>query len=219
MNRRTVIIAGSAFAAVILLILLAAFLLSPKQKAGTTAVTIAAVPQDSTITLDGQTIKAGQQYLTNGKHTLKANRHYFDEVSRTIDTSDLDKNQTIYLLPIPSSADAIKWLQQHPDVQQQREAAGAATATQRQKLYADKYPIINSLPHEAIDFKADYGFGTSSNLVLTVTLHPYSDPQTNPTDYNQQLKDYKAEALQFLQTNHFDPNTTSVTWLPKDPDH
>ncbi len=211
---RTLLLASVALIAVVGLGLIVLLWQTP----GTVRITVTALPDDSTITLDGKSIKSGRQDLPKGTHTFKANRQYFDEVTKVVDTNDLKNGQTVYLLPGVSSKEAIQWLNDHPDVQKQREAAAGAVVSQDQATTLQKYPYIGQFPYEAIDFRVDYGYTNKGLLALTVTLQPYSDPQNAPDDYQQQLKDYKAEALDYLKSIKVDFNTVTLTWLPQDPD-
>lgn len=187
------------------------------QPPGTVRVTIKAIPDDSAITLDGKSIQAGRQDLSKGNHTFKVSRQYFDDTTKTVNTDNLQNGQTLYLLPDATSKEALQWLKDHPDVQAQREAAGGAVTNQTQTNDTKNYPYINQLPYEAIDFKVDYGYKNDGQINLVVTLQPYSDPQQDPADYQQQLKDYKTEALNYLKSINVDINTTPITWLPQDP--
>ncbi len=195
-------------------------LLKPKRL----QVTVTAIPNDSTITLGGKTIKNGKVTLTPGIHVLKASRQYFDAHSVTIDTAKIDSpKQTIYLLPKANSPEARQWLIDHPTIQQEIERVGGINAARvRQQLISD-YPILTSLPHETLDYKISYSTGIdpkdysiipAQKVSFIVTLYPIADPASNNADYKQQLKEYKNKALKYLKDNDIDPIKETITFSP-----
>ncbi|HSX36487.1 MAG TPA: hypothetical protein VLH84_06160 [Patescibacteria group bacterium] len=194
----------------VLALVVAALLLG---KSGTgVQVQVQALPADSAITLDGKPIKAGHVQLSPGTHVFEATRQYFDPVTKTVDTKGLNKSRVIYLMPIPNSSAAMNYLLNHPAVQQQREAAAGADAAQTSQNLTATYPIIGYLPYQTTDFKVDYSLDSKNTLSLLVTVYPIADPTTDRTDYTQQYNGYKAEALQFIQSNKVNITTTQITY-------
>lgn len=138
---------------------------------GKTKVVIVALPHDSSLTLDGVKLAEGSLYLKPGSHTLTAERQYFDKFSRKVDTQNLKAGQTIYLMPLPVSKEALTWLKDHPGVQAEREAAGGAEDQEIQSTLGANYPIIKSLPYTDIrgPFTINYGTIPNGTYELTVT--------------------------------------------------
>lgn len=215
MDKKTMIILAAIVGGALLVILLIALFWQPP---GTTRVTLTALPEDSTVTLDGKTVSQGRHDLPKGEHTITASRELFDDVTIQVHTDNLENGQIIYLLPLANSPEALQWLRDHPEVQAKREAAGGATSDQNNQRSIANNPIINKLPYEAINFKVDYKSEKNNSLALVITLFPYSDAVTEPTQYKEQLMDYKAEATAFLKENNVDTTKMPITWLPEDPE-
>jgi hypothetical protein len=118
------------------------------------------------------------------------------------------------MLPVANSAAAKQWLLQHPDVQQQREAAGGAEADRIRNLLINKYPIISKLPYENLDFKIDYTLDSKNDLSFTITLYAILNRPSQYDQYRQQLQQYKGEALTYLKDNGIDPSKFSIKYIP-----
>lgn len=185
-------------------------------RAGKVPVTIAVSPADSKITINGKTGKAGTLYLSKGKHTFKATHRYFSDYTKTVDTSTLEKNATIYLLPAPNGPEADAYLSSHPEDVQIRAIAGGKEYTDAvEKTHAD-YPVISKLPIDAIDYTIDYSVDEQKNVVFEVTLIPVA--ATPGTDlYIAQLRDYKKQALEWLKNEGVDIAKANISITP-DPD-
>lgn len=181
---------------------------------GKVGVNIAVVPADSTLKIDGVQTKPGKIYLIKGTHHLVASRTYFDDDIKNINTADITKNETIYMLPAANSAAAKAYLEQHPDIQQQREAAGGAEAARIQALLNAKYPILSKLPYETLHFKVDYSVDANQNLSLTVTTYGIINGPSDYPLYVQQTAAYKQEALAWLKQNGVGPTTYPITYIP-----
>lgn len=208
-NRKFMYIAG----AIVVLILLVLWIVFAYQPPGTLAVRVVVLPYDSTLTVDDKPSSAGRLFLSLGTHTLKASRSDFTDVTKTIKTDDLKPNQVIYMMPLPNSEAAIKWLEAHPEVQELREKAGAEDAATRQQEISKKFPIIDELPYESLDFRIAYGLTSDNKLTLQITLYPYA-LKSNTTVYQQQLRDFKAEAKQWLSQNGVNLTDYEVTFDP-----
>lgn len=171
---------------------------------------VKALPADSRITLDGRTIKSGTIYVKPGTYTLTASRQYFGTVTKVIDTRK--GTNIVYLLPIPNSAAALEWLSKHPDVQYQREALGGADSENTQQSLTATAPIIKKLPFSNFQYRVDYSIDSAGHIAFQVTLYPSGNPG-DPL-YQQQLQQYKASALQFLQSNGISPDAYTISFAP-----
>lgn len=181
---------------------------------GLSKIEVILLPNDSQLRVDGAPAKAGTIYLKPGTHTLSATRQYFDKVVREINTRDIKPSETIYMLPEPNSAEAKKWLAEHPDVQLQRESVGGAEAIRQQAVLTNKYPILEKLPHENSNYKIDYALTPDNKLEFTINLFgSISGPDDYPR-YQQQLIQSKAEALQYLQGYGISPQDYKITYIP-----
>ncbi|HET7320844.1 MAG TPA: hypothetical protein VFI84_04675 [Candidatus Saccharimonadales bacterium] len=181
---------------------------------GKTKVTVYAVPSDSTVKLNGSPIGTGVIYLKPGHYTFEASRQDFGSVKSSIDVQQNGRPQTIYLLPIPNTAAAIEFLNQHPEIQQQRERLGGVNSESNQTALAQKYPIISKLPAYTAHYRIDYSLDSKQQISFAVTLYAISNNPNQYQQYVQQLQQYKAEALQFLTSNGIDTSKVLITYTP-----
>lgn len=119
---------------------------------------LVAIPNDSQIMVDGNKNKAGAVYLKAGNHTFVATRQYFDDF-RT--SENVQSPKTIYLLPAPTSQQAIQFLQKNPSVQAEREAFGALEDQRITQQMAAQSPLVKLLPHTDINGPFSIGYGAS----------------------------------------------------------
>jgi hypothetical protein len=73
------------------------------------------------------------------------------------------------------------------------------------------------LPHETAHYRIDDTVGADGRLQLRVTLLAVLNGPAELASYQAQLRQYRAEALDFIQAQGDDPSTYAVTWLPADP--
>jgi hypothetical protein len=181
---------------------------------GETAIEIAVAPSDSMITVDNQPSKPGKVYLKPGKHTIKASRQYFTDVSKVVDTKSLKPDQTIYLLPGADSPEAIKWLNDHPEELARRESIGSAQTAANAEVVEKKYPFIKDLPHRTLDYKIDYSLsGEDYKISFQITFYPVAvTPGTS--EYKQQLLQYQQAALKYLKDQGIDTKTANISYSP-----
>jgi hypothetical protein len=202
MNRKILVIGG-----ILILLAIVGFLMV---SASGIWVNVVALPKDSKIELDGRPIKAGRVKLAPGKHVFKASRQYFDAVQKSIDTNALDTKKTVYLLPKPSSQEAIKWLNDHPEVQQEREAAGGEEAIIQQQSLLSQYPFIAKLPYETLDYKIDYSVNEAGKISFIVTLYPFADPAS--PEYGPQVDKEKQAAKNYLSSYGVDTEKVPISY-------
>lgn len=209
LNKKIIILAGLVLAALAALVALTTLGTLNKVK-----VEVVAIPEDSSITLDGEPIDAGVVSLEPGTHTLTASREFFTEVSVTVHTDDIVPSEPIYLLPIPSTPEAFQLLEDNPELQQRREAAGAIQAEQKKRSIESRYPYIGELPHTTIDYKVDYGFDDEDQIFIEVTLYPPAAVTPGTDLYRQQLQQFKDDALGYLESIGVDTDQTEITFSP-----
>lgn len=198
---------------VVIVAVLFAALSSRSRDSNSIRVTVVISPSDSIFYIDGKKVKPGTVALKKGsKHTLKATHQYFADASTVIDPSSYDTSKTIYLSPNPSSKAATDWLLHHPDAQSQRESAAGAQAESIQATMRSKYPIIDSLPYESIDYRVDYTPKDNGDIQFNVSL--FMPPAILPgtPEYDEQYQQFKREANEYLQTNNVDPAKVDVTY-------
>lgn len=211
-NKKTLIIIAIVSAVVALaLILLSTITGGSSGK----SITVVALPNDSVITVDGKISKAGNVKISEGNHTFKASRQYFKDYQVELNYKDLESGITLYLLPEPNSPQAFELLRNDPELQQQREAAGGEESSRVQKILEANYPIIGELPYENLHYKIGYKLEDTSNIVFTITLYGIINSPSQYNEYQKQLSQYKAEALNYLRSNGVDVNKEKMEFTPK----
>ena len=84
------------------------------------------------------------------------------------------------------------------------------------KLY-EKNPLLKYLPHKTADFQIIFIEGPN---VYQITLYAILNNPNQVDSYKQELKQYKTEALDWIQSKEVDPATLKIKWLPEpDPDN
>jgi hypothetical protein len=205
-RRKLLIITG-----VSVLVLFVAFgLFSALQHRGEIKVRLVVAPKDSSLTLNGQPTKSGTLYLKPGVYTVKASRQYFTDVTEKIDTRELGPEPSIYLLPGADTPEALKWLEDHPEDEELREAIGASRAIQESQDTLKKYPVVEKLPYKTLDYKIDYSL-VNDELQLQISLYPIA---TTPGSalYDQQVEEFKQKALTYLKSQGVDLANTKIEY-------
>jgi len=174
--------------------------------------TVEAIPEDSTITLDGKQISAGKVSVTKGKHTFTVSRQLFETTTKTIDTDAIDPKSTIYLVPAATSDEAKAYLAQHPEIGQKAEEAGGQEFDADQKMLDKKYPILDELPYLTSHFKVDYSLDSNQVISFQVTLFPTGNPNEPGSGYKEDYDKFKAEALEYLSSKKINTQKTSITF-------
>ena len=157
--------------------------------------------------------------MSPGKHTLRATREFFDPSSQAIDTRDQYFVNPVYLLPGASSAQALQWLQDHPEVQAKREEAGGLVDQQTRQRLNRKYPVLQRLPVNNSHYKIDYSIDDNEHISFIITLYAIINNPNQYDEYKAQLLSYKSEAVQFLKKNGIDTAKVTITYSPEIPNN
>ncbi len=176
---------------------------------------IVAAPHDSTLTVDAQPLNEGVIYIAKGMHSFTAERQYFGKVMKKVDTAELEYGQKLFLMPSANSEEAKKWLQEHPEAQQEREAAAGAEQEQVTTKLLKNYPILSELPRENLHYKIDYSISDDQKVKLLITTYGIINGPSDYPFYLQQTKLYRQEALDFLSDNGVKPNDLRIEYTPR----
>ena len=183
--------------------------------AGRVKLEIIVFPSDATLTIDGKKEKPGKIAVTKGEHTLKATRQYFGDVTKKINTNDLDLTQPVFVATDPNTRSAAEYLSAHPEEESLLERVRGSEFVESQDSLIRKYKFLSVLPHEAIDYSIRYEVSSDRSVadrsvVLIVTLHLVSSP--GETGYQEEVGLYKKEALDYLKLNGADTTKTPVVF-------
>lgn len=82
----------------------------------------------------------------------------------------------------------------------------------------DNDPLLSSLPYENDNYKIDYIFEGDSidNIKYSITIYPILNRESEVEQYNQQLREYKKQALDFIQSKGKDPAKLNITYDPQE---
>lgn len=176
-------------------------------------VEVKVLPEDSTLTLDGQPIEPGRVELSPGEHTFVASREFFGDATETINTDNISSGHIVFLLPSPDTPEALQWLQQNPEVQRERENLGGQQFNQDAAHVAENYPYVEEeLPYRSLDFNVDYGFDENRVIKLVVTIFlPAAVPEGTP-EHAQQFERIKENAIQYMRDIGVDVDNTNIEY-------
>jgi hypothetical protein len=175
--------------------------------------TLKVSPMDSTVTLDGKPIKAGQITVTKGTHELSGTRQYFTKATKQINTDNDLPDSTIFLILGADTPEAKQYIEDHVEEQTIREGASDTDVTKLNDVLHAKYPYITQLPHQTLDYSVDYHTNADKTITLDVTLNPVTNP-ADADSYKQELEDYKQEAIDYMKSVGVDLEKTKVTYDP-----
>jgi len=196
-------------AVLVIVLLFGAFAVLQLRTVGKVHVDIETFPSDATLTIDGQPAKSGKTWLKKGKHTLKATRQFFGPVTQDVDTATLDLKTPVYLITDPNTAEAADFLAKHPAEQTLLEQARGTQFSQTQDRLLERYPIITKLPYSAIDYMIYYTVDEKKNITIVITVYPVSD--ITQTSHQNEITQFKNEALGWLATNGLQSGSVPVT--------
>lgn len=169
---------------------------------GEIKVSINVIPKDAKVSVDGKFFSQKTAYLGEGKHTFSASADGWETDTQKISISkDL---HDVYLLPAPKSDVAIKWLQDNPAVQQQREAYGGINFARLNDQALKDNPVLSILPRDDPTGPYDIDYGPSptksGDFVITISYSTAGSRQKaltwlkqqgyDPTDFDIQYADY-----------------------------
>jgi hypothetical protein len=156
---------------------------------GKTKVSLAIVPGDANLTLDGEAISGSTLYLSPGSYTLKVDKAGFSSGKNTF---SVPATKQIVMLLSPKSTEAKAWVAAHPQQAAQAEGIAAQNAANSGKAFADKNPILARVPYHSSIYNIDYGEdGDNLNLFISaptalgrqVALAQIRSWGYDPTDY------------------------------------
>lgn len=165
---------------------------------------IEVIPADSTITINGESVKAGTVFVNPGSHKVEVTKEGFLTESRSIEVFQ-DNTAKVYITLAADSADAQKFYRDNPKLQIKSEEYGSITADQIQSSISSNYPIIKQLPYISADFRVDYGvsqkFPDNPDKIALYITAPVADIRElalnwislagyNPADYEIIFLDY-----------------------------
>lgn len=187
----------------VLLVLIGGFVIwrhDPKAE-----LTVTSIPNDLTLTLDGQPIAAnGKVEVRPGTHTLTGSRDGFQSYTRTITVRGKDP-VSVKMYLYANGPIGYEWGKNNPEQERETEAEAGRRYDEIQQRLAQKYPILAQLPYVGPGFKATYE-GSKS------------DPD-NPEAISVRIVTWTAtgkdKALLWITGNGWDPATLDLIYATK----
>jgi hypothetical protein len=194
-TNRTRLIIIVAMGAIALLMIYAIFYFAVR--AGKTSVTLAAVPNDASITMDGKSVRAGEIFLSPGKYTFVAHKEGFTDDKQVVTVGNDDL--IVGLTPNPASQEAYSWLKNNPDAVKAREAYGGMNAERNGAAIRDKNPIMKLLPYYDPEglFAINFGVDKSRDNGIFILI-------------NNSAPEGRQKALQWMERQGFNPAELNI---------
>lgn len=167
---------------------------------GKLPVVVSVVPSNATISLNGDSLSNGTQWITPGEYTVTAARDGFTPIKQQVIVTQDKTDNIIAVSLVPKSKDAKEWAAHHQNEYKDNEKYGALQARAEGEYIADKNPITKKLP-----FKDPYytiGYTVVDNKAITLTVSTTSPRYRfyavekirewgyDPTDFKVVFKDF-----------------------------
>lgn len=197
---RSRVIAG-VFLAIVAVFIVYLFIVSIS-RSGKTGLSFTAIPKDTVVTIDGNTVKGGTKiYLNPGTYTYTATKDGFKEVSQTINLQDIERSVSIALTP--ESEEAKKWAKEHESEYLALEGKEEKGSDEISKRFIDSNPIIKDLPYKtfiySIGHHIDPADPTGNSIIIDIdapegyrqdALFQIRQMGYDPTDFNINFRGY-----------------------------
>jgi hypothetical protein len=195
-NRRLFVLSGTIV--VVALILLGGYLVFRGNPEHT--LTVKSIPNDLTLTLDGQPIPAnGEVKVKEGKHTLTGERRGFETYSQTVEIRE-DSSYKMFLFS--NSAEGRAWEKEHPDEQLEAEAESGRRFDELNRRLQAKYPILQELPYIGPGFTVNQGVSQAHR----------GDPEVLAFYIKITDSEGKKKALEWLTGHGYKPETLELIY-------
>jgi hypothetical protein len=196
-HKRTIITTVVLFI-VILFIWTAVILIG---RIGKIATTIAVVPSDATVTIDGKKIGSGKQWIPAGTYNLVVQKDGFGTKKKTINITDAKQQNVTAVSLTPQSDDAKEWAREHEKDYSENERFGAIEANAEGKYFSELNPITTKLPFTDPYYTIGYTPTNDNSVDLTIAtespryrfyaVEKIRELGYDPTDFKIIFKDFK----------------------------
>lgn len=155
-----------AIVGLILLSLLAFLLFQDRNDSANLKLVV--VPDDATVTIDGQSSGPGLIELPPGEHTIVAEKEGFETLSQTVDIGPSLETVAFALTPVSEEAKA--WAQENQDKYLEVESIAGTAANQEGEAFQDRYPLTARLPYDAVIYRIDYVLVDDNNESVVIRV-------------------------------------------------
>lgn len=196
-HKRTIIIVSVLLFVVMAIWLTATYV----SRIGKIGVTIAAVPSDATVTINGHSVGNGTKWVTAGTYTISAKKDGYASRSKTVTVTDSKKQNAVALALTPQSDEAKKWADTHADQYKANEEYGAIEARINGDYFRAKNPVTTVLPYTDPYYEIGYTQTGETTLDITISttspryryfaIQKFRELGFNPSDFKIEFKDFK----------------------------
>ena len=165
-------------------------------------VTINAIPEDASLTLDGKQIRPGVTYLKEGSYTIKGSKEGFTDFTAQV---YVDKDHKLMSVPlVPASKEAKEWQQKNMNKYTLLERAAGRAAAKEGETFREKNPITIVLPYKnliyKIGYRADPADASGNSIILEIdapegyrnaAVQQIRNLGYDPTNFKINFRDYK----------------------------
>jgi hypothetical protein len=146
------------------------FVYTSIERAGKTQVTLIALPEDASLSIDGKPTNSGTIYLKPGSYTIKGEKSGFTTYEhKEVIESD---NKTVAIILNPVSDEAKRWVEQNQGKYLETEGKAGLAANQEGEAFRKENPIVNDLPYSnylyTIAYQNDSSDPSGNSIVVTI---------------------------------------------------
>ncbi len=168
-NKKRIIRGVSVFLGVLLLWTVT----SLAGRIGKIPVTMAIVPSNASVTLDGsESGTSGTKWVTPGTYTVSVARDGFASQTQKIVVTGEKEENVIAISLVPQSDQAKRWATDNAEEYKDNERYGAKQARATGEFIATKNPIVTKLPYTDPYYKIAYEMNGDEAVVTIVTESP-----------------------------------------------
>lgn len=197
-NNKRKIIVGTLIIVGALLLWSAAIVVD---RIGKVATTIAVVPSDATVTIDGNKIGSGNKWMPAGKYEVVVQKEGFETKKKTVNITDAKEKNIIAVSLTPQSDEAKEWAEKHQKDYSNNERFGAIEASNEGKYFSETNPITTKLPYTDPYYTISYTPNADNSVDITIAtespryrfyaIEKIRELGYDPTDFKIIFKDFK----------------------------
>ena len=195
-NKRQILTIGGAIIAIFILWTAITLI----GRVGKTPLTIAAVPSDAKIIVEGHQLGNGTHWLVPGSYDLTVEKEGFEKQSQVVIVTPDKSNNVAALSLVPKSKEAKEWADKHAQEYQKNEAYGAIAARADGEYFTNTNPITKKLPFTDPYFSIAYIVNDDQSINITVStpspryrfyaIEKIREWGFDPTDFKIVFKDF-----------------------------
>lgn len=168
---------------------------------GKVGLTVATVPRDASVTINGNQIGNGTQWIKEGTYAVVIKKDGFETQKQTVTVTG-DKSDNIIAASLtPKSKEAKEWAAKNNSAYKDNERYGAKQARAAGEYFTKQNPITKKLPFTDPYYKIGYVVGDNQAITLTIitpspryrfyAVEKIREWGYDPTDFVITFEDYQ----------------------------